>query len=112
MSKRAITTENLPLTQEPLVGPTSTTTRQPPIPPMIPRTGGRFAETAASIQRDRQHERRDCRRFELCLTQAAIFDAVCVPCQECTAFHIPKKKRRDADSMLVALSKDPWRMKE
>ena len=111
MSKQDISTENLLSTPEQSTGAT-VKKRRYQIPPMTPRGGNKFTETAASIAKDRQYERRDCRRFDMCLADAAIMDAVCIPCELCTAFHIPTKKRRTDEALLRALGADPWRLKD
>lgn len=39
--------------------------------------------TTREILRHRETEKRDCTHYEDCLTQAAMADAVCVPCVVC-----------------------------
>jgi len=42
--------------------------------------------SAREIKKARAGERRDCAKYDGCLTKAALIDAVCVPCKGCRSF--------------------------
>ena len=47
--------------------------------------------SSREIKKLRGGERRDCAKYDSCLTVAAIADSVCVPCKGCKGFRHPQE---------------------